>query len=406
MSLLAEKGAPTRVPANPRAHSDGAAAFVPDQSRARAHEVVRRRRLPGARRARGGLALHAGRPARAAVRRRADRRPRRRDSRGCPTTSPSPRSPPRTPAALGIPPPGDRAAVLAVAHADAACTCAIPAEAELAEPVRLRLDAATGAASRATSWSRAGGSPRPSSSLEHDGSADYTEVLSVVAGDGADLTVVTVQEWDDDATTSPSTTPWSAATPGSSTSPSPSAAGSCGSAPTRAMPVPAARFEALGVYFADAGQHLEHRLFVDHEPRTARSQRRVQGRPAGRLGPHRLGRRRAHPRRGRGHRAPTSSTATSSSPTAPAPTRCPTSRSRPARSSGAGHASATGRFDDEQLFYLKARGIPEDVARRLVVRGFFAAVVGRIGVDEVRSGSWRPSTRELAQEGADERRQP
>ena len=42
---------------------------------------------------------------------------------------------------------------------------------------------------------------------------------------------------------------------------------------------------------------------------------------------------------------------------------------------GAGHASATGRFDDEQLFYLQARGIPDDEARRLVVRGFFAEVI-------------------------------
>ena len=50
---------------------------------------------------------------------------------------------------------------------------------------------------------------------------------------------------------------------------------------------------------------------------------------------------------------------------------------------GAGHASATGRFDDQQLFYLMARGIPEDQARRLVVRGFFASVVARIGVPEV-----------------------
>lgn len=45
---------------------------------------------------------------------------------------------------------------------------------------------------------------------------------------------------------------------------------------------------------------------------------------------------------------------------------------------GAGHASATGRFDDDQLFYLMARGIPEERARQLVVRGFFADVVGRI----------------------------
>ena len=50
---------------------------------------------------------------------------------------------------------------------------------------------------------------------------------------------------------------------------------------------------------------------------------------------------------------------------------------------GAGHASATGRFDDEQLFYLQARGIPEDEARRLVVRGFFAEIVQQIGVPEL-----------------------
>jgi Fe-S cluster assembly protein SufD len=50
---------------------------------------------------------------------------------------------------------------------------------------------------------------------------------------------------------------------------------------------------------------------------------------------------------------------------------------------GAGHASATGRFDDLQLFYLRSRGIPEDEARRLVVRGFFADVVGRIGLPDL-----------------------
>ncbi len=51
---------------------------------------------------------------------------------------------------------------------------------------------------------------------------------------------------------------------------------------------------------------------------------------------------------------------------------------------GAGHASAVGRFDEEQLFYLMSRGIPEDVARRLVIRGFFGEVINRIGVPEVR----------------------
>ena len=50
---------------------------------------------------------------------------------------------------------------------------------------------------------------------------------------------------------------------------------------------------------------------------------------------------------------------------------------------GAGHASASGRFDDEQLFYLQARGISESEARRLVVRGFLSELIQKIGVAEV-----------------------
>ena len=63
---------------------------------------------------------------------------------------------------------------------------------------------------------------------------------------------------------------------------------------------------------------------------------------------------------------------------------------------GAGHASATGRFDDQQLFYLMARGIPEGQARRLVVRGFFAQVVARIAVPEVEEHLMAAIERELA----------
>ncbi|MGV0812579.1 Fe-S cluster assembly protein SufD [Mycolicibacterium boenickei] len=63
---------------------------------------------------------------------------------------------------------------------------------------------------------------------------------------------------------------------------------------------------------------------------------------------------------------------------------------------GAGHASATGRFDDEQLFYLRARGIPEDQARRLVVRGFFNEIIAKIAVPEVRERLTAAIERELA----------
>jgi Fe-S cluster assembly protein SufD len=66
---------------------------------------------------------------------------------------------------------------------------------------------------------------------------------------------------------------------------------------------------------------------------------------------------------------------------------------------GAGHASATGRFDDEALFYLMARGIPADEARRLVVRGFFAEVVDRIEIGGLRERILAAVEAELA--GAD-----
>ncbi|WP_292976168.1 Fe-S cluster assembly protein SufD [Mycobacterium sp.] len=63
---------------------------------------------------------------------------------------------------------------------------------------------------------------------------------------------------------------------------------------------------------------------------------------------------------------------------------------------GAGHASATGRFDDEQLFYLRARGIPEAQARRLVVRGFFNEIIAKIAVPAVRERLTEAIERELA----------
>lgn len=52
---------------------------------------------------------------------------------------------------------------------------------------------------------------------------------------------------------------------------------------------------------------------------------------------------------------------------------------------GAGHASATGRFDDEQLFYLQSRGITEVLARQLVVRGFFVEVLDKVADEQLRS---------------------
>jgi Fe-S cluster assembly protein SufD len=64
---------------------------------------------------------------------------------------------------------------------------------------------------------------------------------------------------------------------------------------------------------------------------------------------------------------------------------------------GAGHASATGRFDDEQLFYLQARGISEEEARRLVVIGFLSEIVQKIGVPALEQELAEAIERELAE---------
>ncbi|GAO99594.1 Fe-S cluster assembly protein SufD [Fructobacillus ficulneus] len=44
----------------------------------------------------------------------------------------------------------------------------------------------------------------------------------------------------------------------------------------------------------------------------------------------------------------------------------------------AGHAASVGQVDEQQLYYLMSRGLPEHVARRLVVRGFVGEVLAKL----------------------------
>ncbi len=141
--------------------------------------------------------------------------------------------------------------------------------------------------------------------------------------------------------------------------------------------------EAYGLYFADAGQHLEHRLLVDHSVPDCRSYVAYRGALQGK-GAHTVW---------VGDvliRAEATGTDTYEvnrnlvlSDGARADS-VPNLEIETGEVVGAGHASATGRFDDEQLFYLMARGIPAEQARKLVVRGFFGELLDRIPVQELR----------------------
>ena len=152
--------------------------------------------------------------------------------------------------------------------------------------------------------------------------------------------------------------------------------------------------EMVGLYFADADQHQEHRLFVDHAVPNCKSRVTYKGALQG-DGAHTVW---------IGDvliRANASGTDTYEMnrnlilSVGGRADSVPNLEIQTGEIEGAGHASTTGRFDDEQLFYLMARGITEPEARRLVVRGFFAELIQEIGVPAVEERLINSIDREL-----------
>ena len=286
------------------------------------------------------------------------------------------------PARFTGPAPADRIAALAVANStDGAVVVRVAPGAELDTPAVVRLTGTGGVV-----WGHhildVGAHARATVVLEHTGTAAFAEMLSVHVGDGAQLTLVSIQDWAADAVH----------------------AGHVGirlgrDASLRSTQVtlggdlvrlvetvefagPGGVAELAGVYFADAGQHLEHRLFIDHAVPHCRSnvvyKGALQGQDAHTVwigdvlirsaaegtDTYELNRNLVLTDGARADSVPNLEIETG-------------------EIVGAGHASATGRFDDEQLFYLQSRGIGADEARRLVVRGFFNELIAAIGVPEV-----------------------
>ena len=132
-----------------------------------------------------------------------------------------------------------------------------------------------------------------------------------------------------------------------------------------------------GAYFTDEGQHHEHRLFVDHAVTNCRSDVMYKGALQGEgahavwIGDVLI----------RGNAKGTSTYELNRNLILTEGAHAdsvPNLEIETGDIEGAGHASATGRFDDEQIFYLMSRGVPEVQAKRLVVRGFLADVIARI----------------------------
>lgn len=277
--------------------------------------------------------------------------------------------------------PVDRVAAQAYSAFEQASVVTVPKETVLTEPIRIAVHGEGGTA-YGHQVIELGAFAEALVVIDHTGDAVLAANVDYVLGDGAKLTVVSVQDWDDKAVHVAQHN----ALVGRDAS-FKSVVVTFGGDVVRLHPRvsyagPGGEAELFGLYFTDAGQHQEHRLLVDHNTPHCRSHVIYKGALQGE-GAHAVwigdvlieakaeGTDTYEMNR---NLVLTDGSRVDSVPNLEIET---------GEIVGAGHASTTGRFDDEQLFYLMARGIPEYEARRLVVRGFFAELVQQIGVPDI-----------------------
>lgn len=283
---------------------------------------------------------------------------------------------------LGILEPEDRPAAVAANRAQAVTHYSVPANTEIEGAAVIHADGTGNDISHGHVVVSVGANAKATIVVEHEGLARHSELVSLVIGDGADVTFVSLQLWDDeaqhmgqhdaivgkDAKLKHIVISLGGDIVRLNTNVRYSAAGG--------------EAELLGLYFADAGQHFEHRTYIDHNTPKAKSNVHYKGALQGKdarsvwigdvlirpealdIDTYELNRNLILTDGARADSVPNLEIETGDI-------------------AGAGHASSTGRFDEEHLFYLMSRGIPEDVARQLVVRGFFNEVIQKIQVPEI-----------------------
>ncbi|MDR0592406.1 MAG: SufD family Fe-S cluster assembly protein [Bifidobacteriaceae bacterium] len=297
------------------------------------------------------------------------------------------------------PPPGDRVAAAAWAASPAVTLVTLAGDAPDAVTA-VRVAGPDGRSARPSACqvailARAGA--RGTVLLEHSGLVELAEGVEIVLEDGAEVTVIAVHDWAAGSVHAASHRVRLG--PGARLK---HVTAAIGGALVRVTPHielagPGASVEALGLNVTGSGQHHEAQLFVDHAAANCRSRVAYKG---ALLGPGArsvwigdvLIRARAEGTDSyelnrnlmlaKGARADS----------------VPNLEIETGHIQGAGHASATGRFDQEQLFYLQSRGIPEDLARSLVVHAFFAELIDQIGPGEIANGLKRAVDAKLDQQ--------
>ncbi|SII86408.1 FeS assembly protein SufD [Mycobacteroides abscessus subsp. bolletii] len=286
--------------------------------------------------------------------------------------------------------PSDRVAAQAYSSFSTATVVSVGKQQAVADPIEISLTGpGQGQVAYGHTQVRAGALSESAVVIDYRGSGTYAENVEFVLDDAARLTVVSIADWADDAvhvTTHHAKLGKDAVLRHIAVTLGGDVVRLTG---TVRFGAPGGDAELLGLYYADEGQFFEHRLLVDHAQPNCKSnvvyKGALQGAPSSDkpdahtvwIGDVLI-------------RAEATGTDTFElnrnlilTDGARADS-VPNLEIETGEIAGAGHASATGRFDDEQLFYLRSRGIPEEDARRLVVRGFFQDIIGRIGIGSVR----------------------
>ncbi|MBY4205555.1 Fe-S cluster assembly protein SufD [Rhodococcus fascians] len=302
--------------------------------------------------------------------------------------------------------PADRIAAQAYSAFTEATIVSIPNEVEVAEPIEITIDGpGVDHVAYGHVQIRLGTFARATVVIDQRGSGTYAENVEFVLGDSSQLHVVLIQDWQSDAVHVAAhhallgrdsvLRHYNVSLGGDLVRIS----------PTVRYSAPGGDANMLGMYFADAGQHLEQRLLVDHSAPHCKSNVMYKGALQGETGPGTVDAHtvwigdvliRAEAEGTETYELNRNLVLTDGARA----DSVPNLEIETGEIVGAGHASATGRFDDEQLFYLRARGISEEVARRLVVRGFFHEIIDKIPVPAVRERLDAAIETELAVVGA------
>ncbi|SBS73928.1 Fe-S cluster assembly protein SufD [uncultured Microbacterium sp.] len=292
--------------------------------------------------------------------------------------------------------PEDLPSAIAWSQEELAPLISIPAGVELEEPVVIRLTG-NGGLAHAHVVIEAQANARGTVVMRHEGTALHAQNVEIIAREGSALTVITVQGWDDDAVhlaahqarvERDATLTHVVASLGG---------GVVRINPSVELAGDGAHGKLFGLSFADADQHLESQVYLHHKGRHTTGDVLYKGALQGAgarsvwigdvlIGPDATGTDSYEANRNLvltdGARADS----------------IPNLEIQTGDIVGAGHASATGRFDDEQLFYLQARGISEDEARRLVVLGFLTEIVQKLGIPSLEDELTAAIEAELSQE--------